>query len=75
MPDPLPRPDFAPENRSSRAGKIVAISVFALLLLGGLATLLVVLNRGSSGFVPPVPGYGQEPDSGDAGGGSPQPAP
>ena len=48
-----PRPDFAPENRSQNAGKIVAIAVFALLLLGGLATLLVVMTRGSSGIVPP----------------------
>ena len=47
------RPDFAPENRSSSAGKIVAVAVFALLLLGGLATLVVVLTRGSSGIVPP----------------------
>jgi len=47
------RPDYAPENRSKNAGKIVAISVFALLLLGGLATLVVVMTRGSSGITPP----------------------
>jgi len=47
------RPDFAPENRSSSAGKLVAVSVFALLILGGLATLVVVLTRGSSGITPP----------------------
>lgn len=47
------RPDFAPENRSQNAGKIVAIAVFALLLLGGLATLVVVMTRGSSGITPP----------------------
>ena len=50
-----PRPDFAPENRSNRAGKLVAVTVFALLLLGGLATLVVVMTRGSSGIVPPKP--------------------
>jgi hypothetical protein len=27
--------------------------VFALLLLGGLATLVVVMTRGSSGITPP----------------------
>ncbi|MEY5061697.1 MAG: hypothetical protein RIS45_1618 [Planctomycetota bacterium] len=47
------RPDFAPENRSQNAGKVVAIAVFALLLLGGLATLVVVMTRGSSGITPP----------------------
>ena len=47
------RPDFAPENRSQNAGKIVTIAVFALLLLGGLATLVVVMTRGSSGITPP----------------------
>lgn len=47
------RPDFAPENRSSNAGKAVAVAVFALLILGGLATLVVVLTRGSSGITPP----------------------
>ena len=48
------RPDFAPENRSQNAGKFVAIAVFALLLLGGLATLVVVMTRGSSGITPPA---------------------
>jgi hypothetical protein len=43
------RPDFAPENRSRGAGKFIAVSVFALLLLGGLATLAVVMTRGRSG--------------------------
>ena len=47
------RPDFAPENRSSSAGKLVAVAVFALLVIGGLATLVVVLTRGSSGITPP----------------------
>jgi hypothetical protein len=51
---PAPRPDYAPENRSPNGGKFVAIGVFALLLLGGLATLIVVLTRGSSGIVPPA---------------------
>ena len=35
-PAPSHRPDYAPENRSARAGKIVAVSVFVLLLLGAL---------------------------------------
>ena len=48
-----PRPHYAPENRSKNGGKLVAIGVFALLLLGGLATLVVVMTRGSSGIVPP----------------------
>lgn len=56
-----PRPDFAPENRSSRAGKLVAISVVAILLLGTLATLVVVMRRGSSGFVPPARESGAYP--------------
>ena len=47
------RPDYAPENRSNKAGKLVAVAVFALLLLGGLATLVVVMTRGSSGITPP----------------------
>lgn len=47
------RPDFAPENRSQSAGKFVAIAVFALLMLGGLATLVVVMTRGNSGITPP----------------------
>lgn len=50
---PATRPDYAPENRSPNGGKFVAIGVFALLLVGGLATLIVVLTRGSSGIVPP----------------------
>lgn len=44
-----PRPDFAPENRSRGAGRFLAVTVFALLLLGGLATLAVVMTRGRSG--------------------------
>lgn len=47
------RPDFAPENRSATAGKTIAIVVLALLVFGGLATLVVVLTRGSSGITPP----------------------
>ena len=47
---PQPRPDFAPENRSRGAGRFIAVSVFALLLLGGLATLVVVMTRGRSGI-------------------------
>ncbi|MEY3020853.1 MAG: hypothetical protein RIS86_49 [Planctomycetota bacterium] len=43
------RPDFAPENRSRGAGRLIAVSVFALLLIGAAATLVVVLNRGRSG--------------------------
>jgi hypothetical protein len=50
---PATRPDYAPENRSKNGGKFVAIGVFALLLVGGLATLIVVLTRGNSGIVPP----------------------
>lgn len=53
MPSPTPRPDYAPENRSPNGGKFVAIGVFALLVIGGLATLVVVLTRGRSGIVPP----------------------
>jgi len=63
------RPDFAPENRSSKAGKAVAIAVVATLLLGGLATLVVVLTRGSSGITPPPQ---QIPSSRDALGGGAQ---
>lgn len=63
------RPDFAPENRSSSAGKLVAIAVFALLVAGGLATLVVVLTRGSSGITPPPQ---QIPSSRDALGGGTQ---
>ncbi|MFM7260310.1 MAG: hypothetical protein ACKO3W_06865 [bacterium] len=48
-----PRPDYAPENRSPNGGKFLAIGTFVLLLLGGLATLVIVLTRGSSGIVPP----------------------
>lgn len=59
MPD-APRPDFAPENRSPNAGKFVAIAVLALLVAGGLATLVVVLTRGSSGITPPTPPAGAE---------------
>ena len=47
---PQPRPDFAPENRSRGAGRFIPVSVFALLLLGGLATLVVVMTRGRSGI-------------------------
>lgn len=47
------RPSYAPENRSERAGRILAIGTFAALLLGALATLLVVLTRGSSGIQTP----------------------
>ncbi len=53
MHSPTSRPDYAPENRSPNGGKFVAIGVFALLVVGGLATLVVVLTRGSSGIVPP----------------------
>jgi hypothetical protein len=63
------RPDFAPENRSSKAGKIVAVVVVATLLLGGLATLVVVLTRGRSGITPPPQ---QIPSSRDALGGGTQ---
>lgn len=49
------RPDFAPENRSQNAGKFVAILVFAVLVLGALASLAVVMTRGSSGITPPPP--------------------
>lgn len=47
------RPSYAPENRSERAGRILAVGTFAALLLGALATLLVVLNRGRSGIDTP----------------------
>jgi hypothetical protein len=47
------RPSYAPENRSARAGRILAVGTFAALLLGALATLLVVLTRGSSGIQTP----------------------
>ncbi len=53
MTEPTRRPHYAPENRSPNGGKILAIGTFALLLLGGLATLVVVLTRGSSGITPP----------------------
>ena len=55
------RPDFAPENRSAGAGKIVAVSVFALLLLGALATLVVVLTRGRTKFADPDAGLARPP--------------
>ncbi|MFZ9880432.1 MAG: hypothetical protein ACO3QC_03415 [Phycisphaerales bacterium] len=67
MEKPAPRPSFAPENRSSKAGKIVAVAVFALLLLGGLATLIVVLNRGSAGIVQPLKGEPGGPPADQAG--------
>jgi hypothetical protein len=60
-PAPSHRPDYAPENRSARAGKIVAVSVFVLLLLGGLATLLVVLTRGRTEFANPDAGLARPP--------------
>lgn len=47
---PQPRPSFAPENRSRGAGRFIAVAVFALLLLGSLATLVVVMTRGRSGI-------------------------
>jgi hypothetical protein len=47
------RPEYSPENRSSSAGKIIAIATLTLLILGSLATLLVVLNRGRSGIDTP----------------------
>ncbi|MCE2885611.1 MAG: hypothetical protein LW806_12030 [Planctomycetaceae bacterium] len=53
MTESSPRPHYAPENRSPNGGKFLAIGTFALLLLGGLATLVVVLTRGSSGITPP----------------------
>jgi len=53
MTEPTQRPSYAPENRSPNGGKILAIGTFVLLLLGGLATLIVVLMRGSSGITPP----------------------
>jgi hypothetical protein len=49
------RPDFAPENRSRNAGKFAAILVVAVLVLGALASLVVVMTRGSSGITPPPP--------------------
>ena len=52
MPDHVPRPDFAPENRSPNAGKFIAVLVFALLLAGAVASLVVVLTRGSRGIEP-----------------------
>jgi hypothetical protein len=78
-----PRPHYAPENRSKNGGKFVAIGVFALLLLGGLATLVVVLTRGSSGIVPPpqtVPSARdivapEAPDAGSDARADPAPAP
>jgi hypothetical protein len=52
---PAPRPDYAPENRSNSAGKFAAIAIVSLLVLGALASLVVVLTRGSSGITPPPP--------------------
>jgi len=49
----LERPSYAPENRSERAGRVLAVGTFVALLLGALATLLVVLTRGSSGIQTP----------------------
>ncbi|MDI9402838.1 MAG: hypothetical protein QM516_03095 [Limnohabitans sp.] len=54
MPEAQSRPHYAPENRSPNAGKFIAVAVFALLILGGMATLVVVLTRGSSGITPPA---------------------
>jgi hypothetical protein len=59
------RPDYSPENRSQRAGKVIAIVTLAMLILGGLATLAVVLTRGRSGIqtppqiINPSAGYGR----------------
>jgi hypothetical protein len=47
------RPEYSPENRSPNAGKFIAVATLTLLILGALATLLVVLNRGSSGIQTP----------------------
>jgi hypothetical protein len=47
------RPEYSPENRSPTAGKFIAVATLTLLILGALATLLVVLNRGSSGIQTP----------------------
>jgi hypothetical protein len=59
------RPDYSPENRSQRAGRIIAIATLAMLVFGALATLAVVLTRGRSGIqtppqiINPSPGYGR----------------
>jgi hypothetical protein len=67
------RPEYSPENRSAKAGKLIAIATLALLILGTLATILVVVNRGRSGIdtppqiIDPQSGYNR---SGDAGSGT-----
>lgn len=68
------RPEYSPENRSPNAGKFIAIATFVLLVVGALATLVVVLNRGKSGIqtppqiIDPQSGY----DRGGSGAGAPQ---
>jgi len=71
------RPEYSPENRSPNAGKFIAVATLTLLILGALATLLVVLNRGRSGIdtppqiIDPASGYdrsgvGATPPAADA---------
>lgn len=66
------RPEYSPENRSAKAGKFIAIATLALLILGTLATVLVVLNRGRSGIdtppqiIDPQSGYNRSGDAGTA---------
>lgn len=77
------RPAYSPENRSPNAGKAIAIATLVLLVIGALATLLVVLNRGRSGIetppqiIDPSGGYNRSSAPADAGktDSSPGPAP
>jgi hypothetical protein len=55
------RPNYAPENRSAGAGKFIAVAVFALLVLGALATLVVVMTRGRTQFANPDAGLARPP--------------
>lgn len=66
------RPDYSPENRSQRAGKVIAVVTLAMLVFGGLATFAVVLTRGRSGIqtppqiISPSPGYGRSGEASSA---------
>ena len=67
------RPEYSPENRSPKVGKFIAVATLAMLVLGTLATIAVVLNRGRSGIQTPPQII--DPSGGYNRGGAPAPTP